>query len=369
MVERLAHEVSFSIITKHQNGGDAGTCPGTEMNQWTQNGKSRVFSLSPWDLVLLRIRGLMQDINPAVVYLTSFFSPLTLSFLAWRKLKRIPRVSCVLAPCGEFSRGALEIKKLRKNAYISACSRLGLFDDVIWHASWAGEEGDIRATWPKPITVRVAPLLTPIPTMSQDLRTVEKSPFAARFVYLSRIAPVKNLLFAIELLKDLRGEVRFDIFGPVEDQTYWAACEQAIRLLPPNINVRYLGLVDHPRVHDVLADYHFFLLPTLGENFGYAIHEALTVGCPPIVSDRTPWQTLNERGIGWQIPLQDRDRWRGILQECVDMPEITYRQMAEAARAFVVDRSLSSSDVRQNIDLFQDAVAMHGDSAGPLPAI
>ena len=42
-------------------------------------------------------------------------------------------------------------------------------------------------------------------------------------------------------------------------------------------------------------------------------------GCPLIISDRTPWQNLEEKGIGWSIPLEDKINWDKILQTCVDM--------------------------------------------------
>jgi glycosyltransferase involved in cell wall biosynthesis len=357
MVQRLENHISFSIITR-QRDNDPAACPGTGPNQWYADRRSRVIYVPPRDLSLRRMRSLLKDVDPDVVYLTSFFSPLTRRFLIWQKLRLIPRVPCVLAPWGEFSPGALRIKALRKRAYVSSVSRMGLYDDVIWQASWPGEEDNIRARWPKPMRVKVASALTPATNSSQERRTVEKSPFAARFVYLSRIAPVKNLRYAIELLSDLTGDVLFDIYGPLEDETYWEACERSIRSLPPNVRVRYLGLVgDNSGVLDTLAGYHFFLLPTLGENFGYAIYEALMVGCPPIISDRTPWNTLCEHGVGWQLPLEDRDQWRRVLQECIDMPEISYRQIAEAARAFAFDRSTSVGEIRQNLELFHDAAS------------
>jgi hypothetical protein len=46
-----------------------------------------------------------------------------------------------------------------------------------------------------------------------------------------------------------------------------------------------------------LAEYDLFLFPTLGENYGHVISEALASGCPVVISDQTPWRNLEAEGI------------------------------------------------------------------------
>jgi len=84
-----------------------------------------------------------------------------------------------------------------------------------------------------------------------------------------------------------------------------------------------------------LLNYHFLVLPSLGESFGHVIVEALAAGCPLIISDTTPWQRLEEKGIGWDIPLDDVGRWREILNLCLNMDDVTYRKMSLNARRFI----------------------------------
>src|SRR5690606_2741866 len=130
---------------------------------------------------------------------------------------------------------------------------------------------------------------------------VGKVPGHARFIFLSRINPIKNLLFALELLRELQGNVELDVAGPPQG-VYWQQCRELINTMPPNVTVNYRGSVPHEQVPETLAAAHFFLLPTLNENFGHAIFEAFAVGLPVIISDQTPWQALQEKGIGWDIP-------------------------------------------------------------------
>lgn len=168
--------------------------------------------------------------------------------------------------------------------------------------------------------------------------------------------PQKNLLFALELLGGLAGPVEFDVIGPVDDRGYWSECLRKIAALPANVTVRYRGTVPRERVLEVTGEYHFFVLPTLGENFGYAILEAMAAGCPVIISDRTPWRNTKEQGTGWSLPLEDFGLWRRVLQECVDMGPQEYEKLSLQARASVEAWATSANKRDQTIELFQSAL-------------
>ena len=113
-----------------------------------------------------------------------------------------------------------------------------------------------------------------------------------RPVFLSRISPMKNLLFALKVLQGVSGDVCFDIYGPVEDLAYWKQSEEIIETLPPTVKVRYMGMVNHEEVWDVFAQHDLLFLPTFGENFCHVIREALSAGCPVLISDQTPWRSF-----------------------------------------------------------------------------
>ena len=46
-----------------------------------------------------------------------------------------------------------------------------------------------------------------------------------RGCYFSDI-DLKNLLFIMELVHELKGDLILDIFGPIEDKAYWKKCAQ-----------------------------------------------------------------------------------------------------------------------------------------------
>lgn len=156
-------------------------------------------------------------------------------------------------------------------------------------------------------------------------------------VFLSRFVRKKNFKWLLEQLgNNISGRLIIDIYGPLEDVEYWNECQQIIKSLPDNIAVNALGPIPHGSAMEKMIEYHFFLLPTLGENFGHVFIESLAAGCPMLISDRTPWLDLAEKGIGWDLPLEYPQKWVAALNQCIDMDAETYAQMSAAAREYSV---------------------------------
>ncbi len=183
-----------------------------------------------------------------------------------------------------------------------------------------------------------------------------KEPGKLRIVTNGRVCKMKNIDFAIRLLKDVAGEIHYDIYGPLEDAKYVALCEQQRDTLPANITVRFMGPVQHQLIVNRLEDYHLFLLPTLGENFGHVIAEALQAGCVPLISNTTPWRHLEEANAGWDFPLDRPDLFIKALQSAVSWSDDRYQAASTNAKAFLVGNSLVRDAIDQNRHLFQLAL-------------
>ncbi len=50
-----------------------------------------------------------------------------------------------------------------------------------------------------------------------------------------------------------------------------------------------------------------FICISKDENFGMTIGEAMRSGTPVIVSDNLPWNSINNKGVGWSISLKDQN--------------------------------------------------------------
>jgi glycosyltransferase involved in cell wall biosynthesis len=167
---------------------------------------------------------------------------------------------------------------------------------------------------------------------------------------------MKNLRMAIELVGDLAGEVSLDIYGPVDDESYGRECQAATARVRSNVKVTWHGNVNPAEVSATFANYEFFILPTLGENFGHVILESLGAGCPVLLSDRTPWRRLEVDGAGWTLPIEIRERWMEVLRSCVEMDESSHNAMRQRARIVSQSYSDRESAIQQNIALFEEVL-------------
>jgi glycosyltransferase involved in cell wall biosynthesis len=356
LVDQLGDQFDIWIVTRDRDKDDA-PYDTVRRGAWQRVGGANVYYARPEELTLAGIRRILRGCDFDLLYLNSFFNPLfTIRPLVLRRLGLIARRPAIIAPRGELAKAAKGLKWLRKRVYFAMAKATGLLRGLSWQASTASEADEIRRhVGPSPrVTVArnhsargVVPALESRPA---------KRPGALRIVMLSRIAPMKNLLYALECLQHVDGDVEMDLYGPIDDPDYWAKCQPAIRAMPPAVRVRHLGSVPHAQARETIANYDLFFLPTLNENFGHAILDALVAGCPVLISQGTPWRRLAEHGVGWDIPLDDRSAMLAALQRAIaaDAPEWT--AMRERAQQFGLQHANDIESRQQNLELFRGAM-------------
>ena len=213
------------------------------------------------------LRAIIRILNETphdTLYLNSFFDPVfTLRPLLARRLGLVSRSRCALAPRGEFSEGALALKRRKKEAYLLAAQASGLYRNLTWQASSKNEMADIRRVQGAVAQdIRVAANL---PRRDIDVAATRHRPRAEgeplRLCFLSRISPKKNLDFALRVLCRVHVPVKLDIYGPLEDKQYWSECKALMPKLPCNVLAEYCGECDHFSVPTTLANYDLFFFP------------------------------------------------------------------------------------------------------------
>lgn len=328
----LGAEFRLTMVTRDRDLGDAAPYPGLERGGRRTVGGAQVVYLGPGERGMRTLARLIRAERPEVLWLNSLFSPaFTLRPLLLRRAGRLGSVPVILAPRGELSPGALAIKAPRKRAYLAATRAAGLYRGVIWQASADAEAEDIRRCFGGGVRLVVAPdLAAPVPAAPPPPR--RKVPGELRVAFLSRVSRKKNLDGALRLLRGAGPGIVLDVYGPEEDAAYAAECRALAAALAPEVDVRFHGAVAPEQVPARLAESHLFFLPTHGENFGHVVLEALLAGCVLLLSDQTPWRGLETRGVGWDLPLADAERFRDALRSCVAMDDAAFRGRSLAAR-------------------------------------
>lgn len=304
MVDNLHDYFDFWIITRDRDLSDKIPYSGVIINKWQKVGKAHIYYFSPDNASITRMARIINNTSYDIMYLNSYFDPIaTIRPLIARFLGWLPKKPVILAPRGEFSAGALNLKSTKKFIYIKATSFISLYKNIVWHASNVQEFNDInRVLKVKSSRIHIA---SNMPKISK-IKVCKKTSFFYKILFLSRISPKKNLDYALKTLYKVKTRVFFDIYGPIVDKAYWAACQKLIANIPKNIKVKYCGDVTHEAVLNIFSQYDLFFFPTLGENYGHVIAESLSVGTPVLISNQTPWQNLDRQSLGWDIPLKDQ---------------------------------------------------------------
>jgi len=189
-----------------------------------------------------------------------------------------------------------------------------------WHATDELERTDILKNFGNNQRVHVAPN---IPRRLSSLKPIEfpDKNKKIKLVFLSLINPNKNLHLVIDAVTELSQQFSLDIYGPIADAHYWESCKSR---MVEDATITYRGGVPPWDVPTVLQQYHFFVLPTVGENFGHAIFDSLSCGVPVLISRTTPWQDIEEKNAGYYIDSLDSGSLVSLLKRILEMNEQNY---------------------------------------------
>lgn len=368
LIQTLGDDFRFLVITRDRDLSDIEAYPGVRLNEWVGVGKASVFYASPDTLSWRGLGQLLDRSAYDALYLNSFFSPLmTVLPLLRRRLSGRSSMPVILAPRGEFAPGALALKPVKKRIYLALARATGLLNGLRWQATSEAEKAQILATaGARPEDVDIVPNLASGGSTTMQVRALgrlKRAPGQLRMVFLSRIAPMKNLDFLIEALRQVGTPVLLTVHGPIVDLPYWRACQDAAKRLPAHVTFAYAGEVRPDRVAAAFAEHDVFVFPTRGENFGHVILESLSAGTAVIVSDRTPWQADSD-GALTVLKLDQTAAWARAIEAWAKLDESAVQQRSNRAAA-LANTYLSSGDAAHaHRQLFDTALAAAANPTG-----
>jgi glycosyltransferase involved in cell wall biosynthesis len=266
------------------------------VGQWQKQGNIKVYYYAPGNMTLGIVRANIKLINPDRIYLNSMFSNMFIPLWLAYKVGNV-----IIAPRGMLKASALAHKPLKKNLYCLFLRILDIDKYVSFHAADAVEEVEIRKIFPLVRNVIIAPNI-PIQPATVFFPLIKQKGYL-RILFSARLHPIKNLSFLLTILNEVEGEVELVIAVIQEDPAYCSLCMKLAENLPKNVKVAWHFDLTPSEVLQLIQQVHLFVLPTKGESFGHSIYEALSVGCPVLISDQTPWRKLLESESGMDLPL------------------------------------------------------------------
>lgn len=352
MIKQLDNEIALSIFTRDRDLGALKPYSNIDANCWMKTSNGAVFYATHDAFGPSGLKMALAERPAQLLYLNSFFSPRSSVFLNLSHRWIAPNLPVLIAPRGEFSPGALSINGSKKHAFIKLARMLGLYRSVHWHASTDSESKDILRQFPgSDLRIHIAP----DPVIGDSLRAqpcgIGKKTNELNAIFISRISPKKNLDGLLELLRSVHALVNLDIFGPIEDEDYWRKCTGILNTLPNNIKVQYRGAITPDEVLNTFARYDIFIFPTLGENFGHVIFEALRAGIPVLLSDRTPWHP-DDAGAVTVLSLDKVDSWRNAIEQAAAFTPQEQHNRRLAANDYVSHYLADDVSRKANLNMF-----------------
>jgi glycosyltransferase involved in cell wall biosynthesis len=313
LVSHLKGDFNFKIITRDTDYCETIPYPAVKSNAWNMiDEQTQVYYLSADCLTRREMQRLVNETAFDIAYLNGIFS-FSFTIIPLFYLRKLSDKKIIVAARGMLAPGALAIKSLKKQVFLTAARVMKLFNKVTFHATSSEERKDIAQVFGNNSHIMIAGNLSKkidLPSFHPKTKTAG----TLKLINIARVAPEKNLKFALEILKDVSANIIFDFYGPVYNKSYFDECMQLLSNMPQHIKASYKEVIPNSEVPQILKNYDAMLMPTLGENFGHIILESLIASCPVIISDQTPWQQLDSDNSGRAIPLNNKDAFIAAIE-------------------------------------------------------
>lgn len=331
LVKLLELDIDIYIFTSDRDFQETSGYKGIQPNHWLNYSlKSHVFYASPQFLTYKNIKKIIDAVSPMTILLNSLWS-ISYTLLPLIATKHLESIITVLSPRGMLKPSALSIKRYKKNLYLFLFKNFINHKKLLFHSTCYEETFDIKKVFKNEIVT-----IGNVPEVRNYFRPISKNVKSLKLIYISRIHPIKNILFLINAFENLSTtfSLTLNIFGPVEDKQYYESCLLGVQKINKSVTINFLGALEHHKINQNIQEHHFFILPTLGENFGHAIFEAFEAGRPVIISDQTPWLNLEDKKVGFDLPLNYPELWLKTIEKCAQMDQTEFDEWCKASHNF-----------------------------------
>lgn len=255
-----------------------------------------------------------------IVHSHGLWSPLN---YAASQLSSSHDLPIILSPHGMLLPEARQYRKYRKDLAWWLYQKK-LFEDAdVIHVTSAREKESVESLGDWQVKELVFGVDEPAVLLGQAQVTPR------RMLFMGRIHPIKNLESLVAAWVELQPKGwELVIAGPDE-----VGSEAKLKEIAGGQRILFPGPVYGDHKWLMIGSAEVIILPSLSENFGAVVAEALTCGRPVITSTGTPWAHLEDLGAGWTAPTEPAGL-KKVLNTVTTMSRLELAVRGEKAREY-----------------------------------
>lgn len=308
----------------------------------------------PWSNCKKEFLAILEKIHPDVFHSNSCWEPLCSMTVFWTNTLRKERnefknLKIVYSP-----HGMLEPYAISRHYWIKKLPAILLYQkralkncDLIHSTADTEKNNLIKLGWNKNIKV----IANCVQIDKIEIKKTWKK--THKILFLSRIHPKKGINFLIEAVGQLKEEMReytITIAGLGEEGYVNELKELAIKNGVPEL-FEFIGPVFGSTKWPLYRNADLFVLPTISENFGIVVPEALASGTPVISTNGAPWEILNEYHCGWCTDVGTNPTIDALIK-FLACSESDLERMGRKGRDLVEEKYSSISVAKQFVDMY-----------------
>lgn len=175
-------------------------------------------------------------------------------------------------------------------------------------------------------------------------------------LFLSRVNPIKGIEYLIDAWEQLPEELRLEwelhIAGNSDPKEYIHTLEQKVEDLDLTDTVKFVGSITGEAKMRKYQNSNLFILPTLNENFGNVVAEAMMCECPVITTKNAPWHCLEEDKCGWWIDLSVENLVK-TLTEAMALSDDARHELGKKGRQCIINRYSADSVAKKTMAVYR----------------
>lgn len=175
-------------------------------------------------------------------------------------------------------------------------------------------------------------------------------------LFLSRVNPIKGIEYLIDawaqLPEQLRSAWELHIAGNSDPKDYIHTLKEKVASMNLQDSINFVGSITGEAKMRKYQDSNLFILPTLNENFGNVVAEAMMCECPVITTTNAPWSCLNEERCGWWIDLSVQNLVN-TLKESMSLTDEERHKLGKKCRQTIINRYSAESISKQTYKLYE----------------